>query len=101
MIFLMKGVVGSGSTRKGGIRKRSKHRKQVGPSLVSLRRRNRNPIAERIRVGIPVPDKEIKGGEEVRRSGKLIKKVAASRSVSVGINVGNLINLPLEAEGCS
>jgi len=94
----MKGVVGSGSTRKGGIRKRSKHRKQVGPSLVSLRRRNRNPIAERIRVGIPVPDKEIKGGEEVRRSGKLIKKVAAS---SVGINVGNHINLPLEAEGCS
>ena len=97
----MKSVVGGGSTRKGGIRKWSKHRKQVRPSLVSLRRRDRDSIAERIGIGIPIPNQEIKGGEEIRRSRKVIKEMTASRAVGMGINVGNLINLPLEAEGCS
>jgi hypothetical protein len=97
-VDLMKSVVGRSSTCKGSIRKRSKHRKQMGPGLVRLRRRSRDPIMDRIRIGVPVSNQKVIGGEKISGSGKLVEKTTAGRAVSVGIDVGNFVDLPLEAK---
>src|SRR5690349_8673920 len=64
-VYLMKGMVWGISTCKGSIHKRSEHRKQMRPGLKRLGRRSRTTITDRVRIGVPIPDQKVKGGEKV------------------------------------
>src|SRR6185295_17424728 len=66
-VNLMEGVVRGISTCKGSIRKRSKHRKQVRPSLEELDGGSGTAITDRVRIGIPVTNQKVIRGVKIGR----------------------------------
>jgi hypothetical protein len=88
-------------TRKSSIRKRSQDRKQTGPSMIELRSGDRTAIAGGVRIVVPVANEKVKGGKKKGGSRKALKETTTGRAVGMSIDVGNFINLPLEAEGGS
>ena len=66
-VDLMESVVRGISTCKGSIRKRSKHRKQVGPGLEKLDGGSGTAITDRVRIGIPVTDQKVIRGVKIGR----------------------------------
>jgi hypothetical protein len=97
-VDLMESVVGGISTCKGSIRKRSKHRKQVGPGLEKLDGGSGTAITDRVRIGIPVTNQKIIGGIKIGRFRKAVKEMSTIRTIGMCIDVGNFVNLPLEAK---
>jgi len=97
----MESVIRGGGAGQSGIGKRSKNRKKIGPRQSLRRRGSGTPIANRIGISIPVPPQEIKRGKSIRLGRKFIEENDTRRARSVGINVGDLKDLPLEAKGRS
>ena len=98
VVDLMEGVVRGISTCKGSVRKRSKHRKQVRPSLEKLDRGSGTAITDRVRISIPVTNQKVIGGIKISRLRKAVEKMSTIRTIGVGVDVGNFVNLPLEAK---
>ena len=98
VVDLMEGVVRGISTCKGSVRKRSKHRKQVRPSLEKLDRGSGTAIMDRIRISIPVTDQKVIGGVKIGRFRKAVEEMSTIRAIGVCVDVGNFVNLPLEAK---
>jgi hypothetical protein len=97
----MESVIRGGGAGQSGIGKRSKNRKKIGPRQSLRRRGSGTPIANRIGISVPVPRQEIKRGKSIRLGRKFIEENDTRRARSVGINVGDLKDLPLEAKGRS
>jgi hypothetical protein len=79
------------STRKRSIRKRCQDREQTGPGM---RSGDRTVIVDRVRIIIPISNKEIKRGKERRGGRKTLKETTAGRVISMSIDVGDFVNLP-------
>jgi hypothetical protein len=99
-VNLMKGMVGGSSTCESSVRKRSEQRKQMRPSLEKLDGRRRTAITDRVRIGIPITNQKVIRGVKIGSGGEGGKKGSTIGTIGVGVNVGNLKNLPLEAKCC-
>ena len=97
-VNLVEGVVGGISTCKGSICKRSKHRKQVRPSLEKLDGGSGAAITDRVWIGIPVTDQKVIRGVKIGRVGEAVEKMGTIRAIGVCVDIGNFVNLPLEAK---
>ena len=95
---VVKGKVPFRSSTKCSIKEGRETRLEVWPGMMSRRGRGGGTVQDWIWVGVPVPRKEVKGGEIRGLSGKSVEKGVASRASSRGVNVDNRKGSPLVAK---
>ena len=54
-------------------------------------------ITDRVRISIPVTDQKVIG-VKIGRFRKAVEEMSTIRAIGVSIDVGNFVNLPLEAK---
>ena len=70
----------------------------MGPSLEKLDGGSGTAIPDRVRISIPVTNQKVIGGVKIGRFRKAVEEMSTIRAIGVGVDVGNFVNLPLEAK---